>query len=484
VTAPNGRPTDFTRTATFLSSNPSCAPQSTSSGGTRDSRPTAYSFAADPGRRVTAVRAEHVRQLRAALEGALTRLGLPSGGYAHPALYENSSLIYAADFQELREQVRGAWRGDAGGVDIRWVVTDQLGTPRMAADRAGSLAGVTRHDYLPFGEEVPGDPNGRTPERGYRGDTVRQKFTGYEHDGETGLDYAKARYFASTQGRFTSADPLTGSAQPALPQSWNRYTYSLNSPMKFVDPTGTRWAQMDCQGGKSTCYDWFDDKAKGKDGLTAYDRALKTGGYSAVTFDESKPFEYVYKAMSEMNLVARLNTDGTSELLNVPRSEPNPGVDMMRGQAFDIAFGQATGGLIARGIGAVFGRVFARGAAEAAEGIATPYGAAVQSLNPEALAAREAVENGAMLYRGGVLGRSAGPEGQFWSFESPLNPGYAQRFGIPAENMNFDFVEYGTLKPGSPVITRPAPGMGANGGGGIEAVVNPHSVILRGFHTP
>jgi RHS repeat-associated protein len=198
-----------------------------------------YDFTADPEpqRNVTAVRAEHIRQLRAALEEALTRLGLPSGGYAHPALTENSSLIYAADFQELREQVRGAWRGDAGGVDIRWVVSDQLGTPRMAADRAGSLAGVTRHDYLPFGEELGAGVGGRTQSQGYSAsDGMRQKFAGKEQDNETSLNYFVARYYASTQGRFTSADPLGGRMHN--PQSLNKYSYVINNPLRLTDPTG------------------------------------------------------------------------------------------------------------------------------------------------------------------------------------------------------------------------------------------------------
>ena len=36
--------------------------------------------------------------------------------------------------------------------------------------------------------------------------------------------------------------------------------------------------------------------------------------------------------------------------------------------------------------------------------------------------------------------------------------------------MNFDFIESGTLNPGTNFITRSAPGIGANGGGAIEVV--------------
>ena len=39
-------------------------------------------------------------------------------------------------------------------------------------------------------------------------------------------------------GRFTSVDPLTGSANVKDPQTLNRYSYPLNSPYKFSDPLG------------------------------------------------------------------------------------------------------------------------------------------------------------------------------------------------------------------------------------------------------
>src|SRR5205807_2903365 len=55
----------------------------------------------------------------------------------------------------------------SGGWTIQWVVTDQLGTPRMIFDESGSLATMTRHDYLPFGEELFAGTCGRTTAQGY-----------------------------------------------------------------------------------------------------------------------------------------------------------------------------------------------------------------------------------------------------------------------------------------------------------------------------
>src|SRR5207237_2665817 len=54
------------------------------------------------------------------------------------------------------------------GWTIQWLVTDQLGTQRMIFDQPGSLTTMTRHDYLPFGEELT-TQGVRTPQLGYNG---------------------------------------------------------------------------------------------------------------------------------------------------------------------------------------------------------------------------------------------------------------------------------------------------------------------------
>lgn len=62
--------------------------------------------------------------------------------------------------------------------------------------------------------------------------------TGKERDPESGNDYFGARYYASTMGRFLTADEVRNDAHLGNPQSWNLYTYVRNNPLALIDPTG------------------------------------------------------------------------------------------------------------------------------------------------------------------------------------------------------------------------------------------------------
>jgi RHS repeat-associated protein len=118
-------------------------------------------------------------------------------------------------------------RRDGPGA-IYYFFADHLGSTRTITDSNGNKCYDT--DYFPDGAEV--GPFTNTCSDHY-------KFTGYERDSETGLDYAFARYYNSRTGRFMSPDPLGGST--SAPQSLNRYAYVQNNCTNLVDPFG-----MDC----------------------------------------------------------------------------------------------------------------------------------------------------------------------------------------------------------------------------------------------
>ena len=115
--------------------------------------------------------------------------------------------------------------------------TDHLGSTRLVTDENGNT--VSRHDYIPFGEEIAANTGGRDGTFGTF-DFVNQKFTAKERDNETGLDYFGARYYSDVQGRFTSPDEPLVDQWETNPQSWNLYAYGRNNPLRFADPSGQK----------------------------------------------------------------------------------------------------------------------------------------------------------------------------------------------------------------------------------------------------
>lgn len=63
-------------------------------------------------------------------------------------------------------------------------------------------------------------------------------FTGHEHLDEMGLINMNGRMYDPDLGRFLSPDPFVQS--PSNPQNYNRYSYCLNNPLKYTDPSGEK----------------------------------------------------------------------------------------------------------------------------------------------------------------------------------------------------------------------------------------------------
>lgn len=85
---------------------------------------------------------------------------------------------------------------------------------------------VANYYYDAFGNQI--ESNG-VVDNPYR-------YTGYVYDDETGLYYLNARYYDSKIARFISEDIYRGDANDPL--SLNLYTYCVNNPIKYWDPTG------------------------------------------------------------------------------------------------------------------------------------------------------------------------------------------------------------------------------------------------------
>ncbi|MBK8147632.1 MAG: RHS repeat-associated core domain-containing protein [Acidobacteria bacterium] len=151
----------------------------------------------------------------------------------------------------------------------------------------------TRTERSRFGDETL--TAARASGLGYTSaDELRQDYTGYQKDNESGLEYAQARYYNTAHGRFTSVDPLTASATIRDPQSFNRYSYVLNSPYKFTDPLGLipgfvnnsggsycSAAASNCDFGGHLDGSWFDESAPTQDSAGSSASEPQTGIESA-----------------------------------------------------------------------------------------------------------------------------------------------------------------------------------------------------------
>jgi RHS repeat-associated protein len=137
--------------------------------------------------------------------------------------------------------------------------------------------------------------------------------TSKERDNETGLDYAKARYHSSGQGRFTGTDPYLPMADADKeeffkrylnqPQNWNRYAYCINNPLIFIDPNGLGWYVK--KGDAVGHPEWFDDDKEVDmevyEGVQAFVyRNVENGKFSALNpfKNEGQDFDTSDEAMA------------------------------------------------------------------------------------------------------------------------------------------------------------------------------------------
>jgi RHS repeat-associated protein len=153
-----------------------------------------------------------------------------------PSTGETTIFIYDASGKMVAEYSTNV---ETTNAKVSYLTNDHLGSPRITTDRDGSV--ISRRDFLPFGEEIQSGTGGRTTAQGYGGqDSIRQKFTSYERDNESDLDFAQARMYNKNHGRFTSPDEPFMDQYEDNPQSWNLYLYVRNNPLNLVDPFGTK----------------------------------------------------------------------------------------------------------------------------------------------------------------------------------------------------------------------------------------------------
>jgi RHS repeat-associated protein len=103
-------------------------------------------------------------------------------------------------------------------------ITDHLGTITAMVDNNDWCYDV---HYDVWGNRVISMPFYYSIERG---------FTGHDHIDGIGLIDMRGRMYDPHLGRFLSPDAFVQA--PTNPQNYNRYSYCLNNPLKYTDPTG------------------------------------------------------------------------------------------------------------------------------------------------------------------------------------------------------------------------------------------------------
>jgi RHS repeat-associated protein len=196
------------------------------------------------------------------------------------------------------------------GNTMRYVLTDHLGSTSVTVDENGGS--VTRQGYYPFGGVRYVD--GVLP--------TDREFTGQIADDSTGLAFFNARYLDVGLGRFISADTDVPASQG--PQGLNRYSFVVNNPLKYTDPTGHRaedetnptyWAGMSANEVLGILYGvvfaggWSErDMAAARAGVVAVARALGAETRRAA----GDAFRAAYGASIATPLTLLWGNDGTN----------------------------------------------------------------------------------------------------------------------------------------------------------------------------
>ncbi len=149
------------------------------------------------------------------------------------AIFGSTTTVYVGNIYERDNgsTVRKYYYAGAVRVAMRtggqtyYLLGDHLGGTNVTA-RGTDGAELGRVLYRPWGETR--FSTGTTP--------TTWRFTGQREDATIGLYYFNARYLDPQLGRFTQPDTIV--PEPGNPQALNRYSYVLNNPLRYTDPTG------------------------------------------------------------------------------------------------------------------------------------------------------------------------------------------------------------------------------------------------------
>lgn len=170
-------------------------------------------------------------------------------------LYPGGSPAFA-----LRVMKQSTPGGALSAPSMKYYHRDHLGSVTAMSDERGRVPDATLGGRNPgvFGYDAWGTrrmPEGGALPAGSVDDPVgRRTYTGQETMTGVGLVNMNGRVYDPEMGRFLSADSLVQFATNL--QSYNRYSYVLNNPLRYTDPTGhaTRLQEASYVVGWTTVY--------------------------------------------------------------------------------------------------------------------------------------------------------------------------------------------------------------------------------------
>ena len=115
---------------------------------------------------------------------------------------------------------------------LYYILTDHLGSWNKVMDQNKAIVQQTHFD--PWGNRM--DYTRWDRKQATVSFPFRRGFTGHEHYDRFGIINANARLYDPVIGRFFSPDPFVQA--PDFTQNYNRYSYCLNNPVMYSDPTG------------------------------------------------------------------------------------------------------------------------------------------------------------------------------------------------------------------------------------------------------
>jgi RHS repeat-associated protein len=154
---------------------------------------------------------------------------------------------------------------------MRYQHFDHLGSVTASTDENGKVVGATGGaDTTVYGYDVWGarrNPDGTQPTAPLNLQAGHREYTGHETIPSVGLVNMNGRVYDPDLGRFLSPDPNIQFVADL--QSYNRYTYAANNPLKYTDPTGYFIApEFDIRVGDPNNWSPGDAYARTSDVLT------------------------------------------------------------------------------------------------------------------------------------------------------------------------------------------------------------------------